>query len=544
MLKTKEKKIADIELNEQFKNALGLMEDTSQNIFVTGKAGTGKSTLLDYFRAHTAKQVVILAPTGVAALNVKGQTIHSFFGFKPDITIEKAKKRAYQILKSDDAEKLKRYRAVATIIIDEVSMVRADVLDCVDIFLRTMRGSRELPFGGVQMIFIGDLYQLPPVVTGDEKEAFAALYPTSYFFSSFVLQNFSMAFVELEKIYRQKDERFIHILNAIRNNTVTDEHLIDLNVRTRPAFLPPADEMFITLTPTNAEAQKINEERLAELRGKSFRYEAELGGEFTNGQLPTDNVLTIKKGSQVMMVCNDSERRFVNGSVGKVVGIETGEEGIPDSITVLFPDGRQIDVLPHTWELFSYMFDEDTRALRTESAGTFTQYPLKLAWAVTIHKSQGKTFDKVVIDMGRGAFAHGQTYVALSRCTSLEGLILKKPILRRHIFIDRKVVEFVTKYQYHLSEERVPKKDKVVMIEEAIRAGRALEIVYLKANDEKTTRVIDPRAIGDMEYNDKKYLGVEAFCHTRGDVRRFRVDRILEMDFLTSHEVTHPVSRD
>ncbi len=507
-----------IEFNDQFQKALDLMENTGRHIFVTGRAGTGKSTLLNYFRANTKKKVAVLAPTGVAAVNINGQTIHSFFGFKPDTTVSKIRKI------SGDRKNL--YKNIDAIIIDEISMARADLLDCVDKFLRLNGKEKNIPFGGAQMIFIGDLYQLPPVITSRDKSIFKNQYETGYFFSSHVFENFDMEFVELEKIYRQKDRKFIDILNSIRNNSVEPKELNLLNKRFNPEFSPKTDDYYIYLVPTNDLVKKINEEYLAKVKGKTYYFEGEIEGDFDEKYLPTDTDLSLKIGAQAMLLNNDSQGRWINGSIGKVVGIEY-EEG---SVLMEFEDGKKEAVSPYTWSIYNYSYNSEMNSLETEIVGSFTQYPLKLAWALTIHKSQGKTFEKVIIDMGRGAFAHGQTYVALSRCVSLEGLILKKEIKKSHIFIDWKVTQFVTKYQYRISEQKIPLEKKIAMIEKAIESGKKLKIVYLKAKDEKSKRIISPSYVGELDYNGIPFLGVEAFCHKRGEDRVFRVDRILEIE--------------
>lgn len=512
--------MGSIEINDKFKTALQVMDDTKRSVFVTGKAGTGKSTLLDHFRHTTKKKVVALASTGVAALNIRGQTIHSFFRFKPDITLEKARELGR------DTKKKQLYQALDAIVVDEISMVRADLLDCVDVFLRAARKQKEFPFGGVQMIFVGDLYQLPPVVSSQERRAFSRRYQTNYFFSADVLRNNRFDYIELEKIYRQSDTDFIKILNAIRNNTIDDDLLSGLNKRVDANFQPSEDDLYVYLTPTNSHAQQINEERLDRLAGKIIQYEGYFGGAFDERQLPTDQCLKLKIGAQVMLVNNDRRERWVNGSIGKIIKLAE-ENGEPCKVELV--GGEKVSVEPYTWELFSYHYDAGSRSLKTDVVGSFTQYPLKLAWAITIHKSQGKTFKKVIIDMGRGAFAHGQTYVALSRCVSIEGLVLKKPISVKHIFLDYNVVKFVTGYQYALAEENFSAADKINLIKQAIANDQRLEMLYLKAADEKSKRIIKPHSVGEMEYGGKKFTGVNAFCFSRQEDRVFRVDRILDI---------------
>jgi len=496
------------------------MEETDHPLLLTGKAGTGKSTLLRYFRDRTRKNVAVLAPTGVAALNVEGETVHSFFRFGPDVTVEKA-------AKAKPREK-DVYRNLDAIVIDEISMVRADLFDCVDAFLKVHGKRRGEPFGGTQMILIGDLYQLPPVVTSRDREAFRTRYTTPYFFSAHAFAALSPEFVELERVYRQKDEGFIGVLNAIRNNTVTDEHLEVLNRRVDPAADPGPRELVVCLTPTNRAADEINARRLTALPGKERLLCGKAAGEITEGAFPAPEDLPVKPGAQIMMVNNDSEERWVNGSLGRIVRIRKARDG-PDILEVELTDASKVEVEPHTWDLFRYVWNRKTSELETESRGSYTQYPLRLAWAVTIHKSQGKTFDRVIVDLGRGAFATGQVYVAMSRCTTLAGLTLRRPLRKRDVFVDWRIVKFVTSWQYAHSEAEMPLAAKLEVIREAIRDHRPLSILYLKARDERSRRTITPEEVGEMHYRGKPFIGVRAFCHLRRSSRVFRVDRILEL---------------
>ena len=543
-----------IEINPGFRRALDIMEGTDRHVFITGKAGTGKSTLLELWRSQTLKRIAVLAPTGVAALNVRGQTVHSFFGFKPDITPDAVRKLSKP--RGAAADRAALYRNLDAIIIDEVSMVRADLMDCVEKFLR-LNGPRPKEwFGGLQMIFIGDLYQLPPVVTGREKGLFAAdpapfrrafgpraapspgsglaaptaRYDSPYFFSAKIFGEltFDMDFVELEKVYRQSDAAFIDLLNAIRNRSVDDGQITHLNSRLRPSFSPPDTEFTITLTSTNDLAAARNREKLAALPGRSRRYEGFIDGEFERSSLPTDEALELKPGAQVMLLVNDRKGRFVNGTIGRVAKIRK-VPGADDIVSVDLPDGERVDLSPNTWELYRFRYEAESDRIESESVGSFTQYPLRLAWAVTIHKSQGKTFDRVVIDIGRGAFAHGQVYVALSRCTSFEGIVLKTQIRKSHIWMDWRIVRFLTRFQYKKAEEALPAADKRALVLEAIRTGRELEIVYLKPDDTKSRRRILPEAVEMMEYHGKTFEGVRAYCHKRGECRTFRLDRMLEV---------------
>ena len=434
-MRSKKKTSQNIDFNKAFEKAYNLMENTNKSLYITGKAGTGKSTLLQYFRNNTKKHVVILAPTGVAAVNVKGQTIHSFFGFHPKVTPE----RIYRWYDKDDPDNV--YAKVDALVIDEISMVRADLLDCIDKFMRLNGGNINVPFGGVQMIFIGDLFQLPPVVTEQDRQQLAEKYDGPYFFDANVFKQFPIDLVELTKIYRQKDQDFIDLLNTIRTNTVTEEELSLLNEQYDPDFEPNEDEFIMYLASTNAIAQQVNDYRLSQLEGRMKTYTADVTGDFQDSYFPTDLQLSLKEGAQVMMMNNDIARRWHNGSLGKVIGFERNESG-DETIKVLLENGKEYDVEPNTWDAFSYVVDSDSGEFKEEPSGSFTQYPMKLAWAVTIHKSQGKTFERVVIDIGFGTFAHGQMYVALSRCTSLRGIRLKKKIQKRHVIVDQRVVSF------------------------------------------------------------------------------------------------------
>ena len=513
-----------IEINPEFDRALDIMENTNRHVFITGKAGTGKSTLLDYFRQNTRKEVAVLAPTGVAALNVQGQTVHSFFGFKPSITPEKVKKVA--------GTESKIYKEFDTIIIDEVSMVRADLLDCVEKFMRLNGPYRKQWFGGVQMIFVGDLYQLPPVVTTAEKEIFTHRYESPYFFSAQVFKekSFVMEFIELEKVYRQTEQDFIELLNSIRNRTCTDNDIERLNRNHRPGTSIPDDGFYITLTSTNDLATTRNMEMLEALPDRSFTLKGKTSGVFDRSSLPAEETLTLKPGAQIMLVNNEKYGRWVNGTLGIVRGVEkvSGED---DRVIVKLEDGQMVKVTPNTWELFEYRYDRTTKKISTRNTGTFTQYPIRLAWAVTIHKSQGKTFDRVVIDIGRGAFAHGQVYVALSRCTNFDGIILTSMIKKGHIRMDWRVAKFLTTFQYLKASERSSYDERSSIIIDAIKREMNIEITYLKPNDTKSRRTIRPLSIEPMEYKGRSFEGLRAYCCLRGEERTFRIDRILEINY-------------
>jgi len=495
------------------------MEKTRRHVFVTGRAGTGKSTLLNHFKETTVKRVAVLAPTGVAALNVGGQTIHSFFRFKPDVTPESAGKK----LRGADAG---IYRKLDAIVIDEVSMVRADLMDCVDAFLRANGPEKDAPFGGLQMILIGDLYQLPPVVGAAEKMLFKTLYLSPYFFSARVFQGLEMEFVELEKIYRQRDDRFIDVLNAIRNRTVTEEDLALLNTRVDPEFEPPADEYYIHLTSTNDLADRYNEEQIKRLKGRTWTSTGLVEGEFGKEYLPTAADLKLKIGAQVMLLNNDAWGRWVNGTIGKITGfVKDPEDGA--LIRVRLNDGGTVEVAPFTWEIFRFSMKDGT--LESEAVGKFTQFPLRLAFAVTIHKSQGKTFERAIIDVGRGTFAPGQMYVALSRCTRLEGIVLRKPLRKQNILLDWAVVRYLTRSQYDQAAKTLSREEKLRILGDAIRQKRPLEMVYLKGTDVRSRRTIKPLRLGEMEYEGRPFLGLEAWCLKRRDRRVFNVEKILSL---------------
>ncbi len=514
---------AAIEINPQFARALELLEHTASHCFITGKAGTGKSTLLQYFRDTTKKQVAVLAPTGVAAVNIRGQTIHSFFRFKPDITPERAGKLATTIRKREPKS---LYTQLHTIVLDEISMVRADLFECIDLFLRVVRGNNIRAFGGVQLVLIGDLYQLPPVVRSDERELFHTIYPGPYFFNAPIYAQLNVETIELEKIYRQKDEHFIRLLNAVRNNTITPPDIDAFNVRYEPDFEPHGHAAnYITLTAMNEPAQRLNAQRLAQLDGKMFTLRGETAGDFKPEALPTDVELKLKIGAQVMLLNNDPQGRWVNGTIGTIEKILPRE----DIVVCTLPNGESVEVQPFMWELFHYELDAKKNHLTTETIGTFTQLPLKLAWAVTIHKSQGKTFDHVIIDVGRGTFATGQMYVALSRARTLEGIVLRQRLRAQHVRVDYRIVKFLTGEQYARSETACPLPEKMRVIATAIAEQQALAITYLKASDVRSERVIEPREMGEMEFQGKPFFGLRGFCRDRHDERVFRVDRILEL---------------
>ncbi len=426
--------MTEIDLNPQFVRALDVMENGDGCVFITGRAGTGKSTLLQYFKKTTQKNIVILAPTGVASVNIGGATIHSFFQFKPDVTLEKAWKIGGK------AKKPELYKSLDAIVIDEISMVRADLLDCVDAFMRRVCGTMA-PFGGKRVIMFGDLYQLPPVVTREDQEIFRSRYDSAFFFSADVISRTPLTFIELEHIYRQTDDAFIKVLNAIRENVATDSDIKLLNTRVYEDYAPPPEEYVIHLTGTNRDAEAYNTYQLHSLMGKLHNFTATSTGKFDRRAEPAPRELTLKIGAQVMLTSNDREKRFINGTVGRVEEI-----GIVDELPVIsvrLHNKKLVDVGPNSWEMFRFSYSTHSGRITTEVAGTYTQLPLILAWGITIHKSQGKTFERLAIDLPQ-SFAHGQTYVALSRATSLDGIVLKRPLSKRHIIMDKVVTTWLT----------------------------------------------------------------------------------------------------
>lgn len=428
--------------NKEFQDALQPITHTRQSVFLTGKAGTGKSTFLKYICNHTKKKYVVLAPTGIAAINAGGVTLHSFFKlpFRPmlpdDPDLSLSHGRIFEFFKYPK-EKRKIIAEVDLIIIDEISMVRADIIDCVDRILRVYSGNMRLPFGGKQLLFVGDVFQLEPVVPSDQKEILSLFYASPFFFSARVFKDINLVPIELQKVYRQTDSVFINILDRIRNNAARKQELDTLNGRYFPSFEPQNEDMYITLATRRDQVDFINEKKLAELPGEEYVSVGKIEGDFPESSLPTQLNLSIKEQAQVIFIDNDYERRWVNGTIGMVSGID--ENG---NVYVLLESGVEHLVEPTSWRNYKYKYNEKEKRIEEEIVGTFEQLPIRLAWAITVHKSQGLTFSRVVVDLTGGVFAGGQTYVALSRCTSLEGLVLKSKISSRDIFIRKEIVEF------------------------------------------------------------------------------------------------------
>ncbi|CAN5372209.1 AAA family ATPase [soil metagenome] len=423
----------DIVLTEEFSKALALLSER-RHVFLTGKAGTGKSTLIRRFMADTDHKVVVVAPTGIAALNVNGYTIHRLFGFTPITSLEEVRSGRYRPTRFG-----KTLASLETLIIDEVSMVRADLFDKLAAALSRFGPAPGTPFGGVQIVLVGDLYQLPPVVQQSEAEFFCTRYATPYFFSADSFRRADFPTVALTTVFRQLgDDRMTSILNEIREGVLLGHAQKQLNARTDPLFVPPEHEFWLTLAPTNRLVTARNRQHLEQLPGAEVRHQAKRSGDLGLFDPPVDEELRFKIGAQIMMVNNDQSDRWVNGTIGRIIAIHGDDKVV---VTVEFNDGSIADVVPQTWEATRPVVEGGS--LRHEVVGTFTQLPFKLAWAITIHKSQGQTLERVVVDLTGGTFSAGQLYVALSRCTSMRGLVLKRPVLPKDLKSDRRIARFL-----------------------------------------------------------------------------------------------------
>lgn len=417
--------ITNIELSEEQMAMYETMERKSTNMFITGKAGTGKSVLLQYFRTNTTKNVVVVAPTGIAAMNVGGQTIHSLFKLPLGLITPQSIKKDNRVAKI--------LGHIDCVVIDEISMVRADCMDGIDMMLRYAKKSDQ-PFGGTQIIMFGDVFQLPPVIAERELYSFFRNeYGGYYFFDAHVWKTTSFSVYELTDIFRQKDSTFTNLLNAIRNGAIDYELFDEINKRVS-VDAPTKGAVF--LVPTNAQVDAINSQKLALLPGKTHTFQAKVDGDFDRSAYPTEEFIQLKKGAQVILLKNDKDKRWVNGSIGYVQDLSA------DTITVSI-NGQSHDLEKQSWNKIKYEYNEETKKIEEKIIGSFSQFPIRLAWAITIHKSQGQSYDKVVIDLGRGSFAHGQTYVALSRVRSLEGLYLTRPIQSKDIIVDQKIIDFM-----------------------------------------------------------------------------------------------------
>lgn len=428
----------EIEITEEFARALAILGNGG-HMFLTGKAGTGKSTLIRHFMATTSRKVVVAAPTGIAALSVQGYTLHRLFGFRPTTTLDEVRAGRYQ-----PGKLTKVLKSLDTLIIDEASMVRADIFDMMSTALQRFGPSPGEPFGGVQLVLVGDLYQLPPVVPDRMASYFASVYDTPYFFSAQHFSRETFPTVALTRIFRQAgDPELTGILNALREGLLLKDAQAALNKRTAPDFTPPPDEFWLTLAPTNRIVTARNRRRLEELPGDEVISTAFTSGDIDGFDHPVEESLHFKIGAQIMLLTNDPADRWVNGSIGKVVSITRSTEGGTDvaSVTVQLSNEFTVEIEPHTWEVTRPVVDGGS--LRHEVIGTFTQLPFKLAWAITIHKSQGQTLDRLIVDLTGGVFAFGQVYVALSRCTSLKGLVLTRPVLTKDLKTDRRILRYL-----------------------------------------------------------------------------------------------------
>ena len=445
--------------NREFRQALELIKYTRQSLFLTGKAGTGKSTFLRYICDNVRKKHVVLAPTGIAAINAGGSTLHSFFRLPfhpllpddPNLSLQRG--RIHQFLRYTKQHR-KLLEELELVIIDEISMVRADIIDAVDRILRVYSHNLRQPFGGKQLLLVGDVYQLEPVVKADEQEILNRFYPSPFFFSARVFGQIDLVSIELQKVYRQSDPVFVGVLDHIRNATLSDIDLRTLNARCGTQIEDSEADMYITLATRRNTVDYINERKLAELPGEPTVFKGQVEGNFPESSLPTTRDLELKPGAQVIFVKNDPERRWVNGTIGVVSGFDESE----DALYIITDDGHECDVRPESWRNIRYKYNEEKKEIEEEVLGTFTQFPVRLAWAITIHKSQGLTFSRAVVDLTGGAFAGGQTYVALSRCTSLEGLQLRQPIRRSDVFVRPEIAQFARRFNNPQAIDRALKE--------------------------------------------------------------------------------------
>jgi len=468
---------------------------TNRSIFLTGKAGTGKTTFLHNLKKTTKKQIAVVAPTGVAAINAGGTTMHSFFqlSFTPFVPTAEGRRNLIDKLKMQ-SNRRKVLQELELLVIDEISMVRADVLDSVDTILRHIRYRNNEPFGGVQVIFIGDMFQLSPVATDDEWRLLSEYYQSPYFFHSQAILQKQPVYIELDKIYRQTNADFIQVLNEVRNNCLSDFGLKLLQSRYNPLFVPPQDDTYITLTTHNYKADQINAEELSKIKGKIYTFEAEIQGEYPEKSYPTEKVLELKIGAKVMFLKNDTEtpRRFFNGKIGVVESIDD------DSISIkCHDDAEAIELGKGVWENIRYSTNLVTKQIEENELGKFIQYPLRLAWAITIHKSQGLTFDKAVIDAG-SAFASGQVYVALSRCRSLEGMVLLSKINPQSIQNDRQIVEY--------EHNKIPHKELEIQLDESRNVYRNFvlnQLFYFRSLHGITNRLLNEVTGVESSFNEE-----------------------------------------
>ncbi|MES4922363.1 AAA family ATPase [Hoylesella timonensis] len=439
--------IEKIDLNNQeLQNALQLVQFTHRSLFLTGKAGTGKSTFLHYIAQTTKKKYVILAPTGIAAINVGGATLHSFFKLPFHPLLPNDRRYSTQQLRNTlkyNSEKIKLIRELELIIIDEISMVRADIIDFIDKILRVYSHNMRIPFGGKQLLLVGDVYQLEPVLKEEDWQLLQPYYPSKFFFDAHVFRTFQLVCIELQKVYRQRDNKFISILDHIRTSTVTNTDLSLLNQQVGQHQPMDTHQLSITLSTRRDTVDYINGLHLSKLPGDATILHGSIDGEYPENNLPTPIELEVKTGAQILFIKNDREKRWVNGTLGTIIGISDEEDG---KIYIRTEQGEDVDVEQEVWNNVRYTYNQKEQKVEEEILGSFQQFPLRLAWAITIHKSQGLTFNQVKIDLSGGVFAGGQTYVALSRCRSLKGIALQEPVKREDIYVNQEIVRFSKNY--------------------------------------------------------------------------------------------------